>query len=578
MAIVPTYQNDVIIGPDGTAFPRGDGTTVTYNWTTPADPNTAATHTAGAGTNYDAAWFQYAIEQYPQGGTFKVLSNASDGLAYFANDADNVWCNITTAGVSLEIATDALFKFNPSTIGPTSMFKVVGARRFRVTGGRFVKQGDQVKASQSFFALSDNAGTNCDYSLFDNVYFETVVTSTALQNFACIRLSGFASGDWYSRMIMPTVRNCTHRARDVQQATALGALLNADGQHSDTHYGAFLLRSENTSGLRVLDCMTWGQDTSTTNSLTGCTWTEGTLTITKTGGFATYQHTAGDTCSITAGTGATVGTYEIASKTDADNIVLTTSIGAGADGQTDIEGTFGNLFDDSHWVGGHIWVENDEGGIYRGSVIFGVDTMATDGTGGTLFKLGTGNSLGEGSHYVLTDITAHSLNTRYLIDLMNPLYCVLGDMQFGRMWVDAIMHFGEAGDEAIGFGGGDGVTIGDIQFHNINRALYYTNGKTGVQTSSVQPQEDYHGYAMWFRCGKAFLVNPINYALWSNERIIMRVEEAVKESLFLNDTSVVSWKPNVPEQEVFDIVSSGSMVRTRQRSHFDDPGVWKGSF
>jgi len=76
--------------------------------------------------------------------------------------------------------------------------------------------------------------------------------------------------------------------------------------------------------------------------LTGATWTEATLTLRKVGAFATYTWLEADTVEVTDGTGATVGTYEIASRTDADEIVLATSIGAAANGQTDIAATLPN--------------------------------------------------------------------------------------------------------------------------------------------------------------------------------------------------------------------------------------------
>lgn len=81
-------------------------------------------------------------------------------------------------------------------------------------------------------------------------------------------------------------------------------------------------------------------------ALTGATWTNGTLTLTKVGAFATYVFYAasattgypGDKVLITSGTGATVGLYTVASRTSDDAIVLTATIGAGADGQTNIAG------------------------------------------------------------------------------------------------------------------------------------------------------------------------------------------------------------------------------------------------
>lgn len=65
-------------------------------------------------------------------------------------------------------------------------------------------------------------------------------------------------------------------------------------------------------------------------SATGITFTGATVSgtgVTKTGGFTNYRFTTGDTCVITSG--ATPGTYTIASRTSNDAIVLATSAGSG---------------------------------------------------------------------------------------------------------------------------------------------------------------------------------------------------------------------------------------------------------
>lgn len=74
-------------------------------------------------------------------------------------------------------------------------------------------------------------------------------------------------------------------------------------------------------------------------TLSAATWSETTLELSQTGAFTNYTYLVGDTVQITGGTGATVGWYKIASRTDDDTIVLEESIGAGANGQTDIAGT-----------------------------------------------------------------------------------------------------------------------------------------------------------------------------------------------------------------------------------------------
>lgn len=77
-------------------------------------------------------------------------------------------------------------------------------------------------------------------------------------------------------------------------------------------------------------------------AITGATWTEGTKTLTKAAAFTSYSLLSGDIFGLTDGTGATVGSYEVLSRPDANSIVLVTSIGAAANGQTDIEGSLPN--------------------------------------------------------------------------------------------------------------------------------------------------------------------------------------------------------------------------------------------
>lgn len=72
--------------------------------------------------------------------------------------------------------------------------------------------------------------------------------------------------------------------------------------------------------------------------LTGATWTESTKTLTLTGGFTRYVLANSTRIYISGGTGATAGWYTIASRTSDNAVVLSTSIGADADGQSDIAG------------------------------------------------------------------------------------------------------------------------------------------------------------------------------------------------------------------------------------------------
>lgn len=69
------------------------------------------------------------------------------------------------------------------------------------------------------------------------------------------------------------------------------------------------------------------------------TWTESSRTLTLTSAFTNYTWVQGDEFLLTAGADATLGFYRIQSRSSANAIVLETSIGSSADGDTDIDGT-----------------------------------------------------------------------------------------------------------------------------------------------------------------------------------------------------------------------------------------------
>jgi uncharacterized phiE125 gp8 family phage protein len=71
-------------------------------------------------------------------------------------------------------------------------------------------------------------------------------------------------------------------------------------------------------------------------TVTGADWTVATKKLTETGAFTTYTWALGDQIYITSGTGVTTGWYEVAGKTDNDNITLTTALAAGDLANSDI--------------------------------------------------------------------------------------------------------------------------------------------------------------------------------------------------------------------------------------------------
>lgn len=72
-------------------------------------------------------------------------------------------------------------------------------------------------------------------------------------------------------------------------------------------------------------------------TLSGATWNQTTLALTKTAAFADYVWLQGDTLQVTGGTGVTLGRAPIASRDSADQITLTKTIKASA--ATDVAGT-----------------------------------------------------------------------------------------------------------------------------------------------------------------------------------------------------------------------------------------------
>lgn len=65
-------------------------------------------------------------------------------------------------------------------------------------------------------------------------------------------------------------------------------------------------------------------------SVTGASWTEGSLKLTASGAFATYTFLEGDEFEVQSGTNATTGFYRIVARLDANSITLERSIGSSA--------------------------------------------------------------------------------------------------------------------------------------------------------------------------------------------------------------------------------------------------------
>jgi uncharacterized phiE125 gp8 family phage protein len=71
-------------------------------------------------------------------------------------------------------------------------------------------------------------------------------------------------------------------------------------------------------------------------TVTGANWTVATKKLTETGAFTTYTWASGDQIYIESGTGVTTGWYQVAGKTDNNNITLTIALAAGDLSNSDI--------------------------------------------------------------------------------------------------------------------------------------------------------------------------------------------------------------------------------------------------
>lgn len=75
------------------------------------------------------------------------------------------------------------------------------------------------------------------------------------------------------------------------------------------------------------------------SAITSATFTASSKNLAKTGAFANYTFLTGDQVKVTGGTAVTAKKYEIASKTDDDNIVLVADITTDASNPTDVTAT-----------------------------------------------------------------------------------------------------------------------------------------------------------------------------------------------------------------------------------------------
>lgn len=126
-----------------------------------------------------------------------------------------------------------------------------------------------------------------------------------------------------------TALNCAehieHTLSGPQSVSTVLDLVNQTGRHMvGMHSWMFLKRPSVRLAARA------------SLTLTDAAWDESALTLTSAGAFTNYTFLAGDQIRVTAGTGATLGYYPIASRVSANAITLESSFGADA---VDVDGT-----------------------------------------------------------------------------------------------------------------------------------------------------------------------------------------------------------------------------------------------
>lgn len=184
--------------------------------------------------------------------------------------------------------------------------------------------------------LSSGSPTADDYRLFtegDTTFIsnmKVLAATTTTPNYTVT-----ASWTTYNEMVSQTPADSTyHRAIAGSGDNAAGYYLydvdsktfakivfaEVTGSELATQYGTYDNSADSPHTFRI----TFQRQSL---SSTGATFTNGTKTLTKTGAFASYDHSVGDRIEITSGTGVTTGWYEVVSRTDDDNIVLGVDIG-----------------------------------------------------------------------------------------------------------------------------------------------------------------------------------------------------------------------------------------------------------
>lgn len=428
-------KSGTIVGPDGEQYQRG-GTNaangnVFYGFAGPT-----ATQTAGTGATLDAAWFQYAFAQYPEGGLFLVgpTKSGHENGVYFASDL-TTYCEVPGNNITVWASRNAQFRIadNKTT---ARVFQINGRTDFQWSGGTFTKIGAVNIDAQSFFLV---IGASHSFTLRD-AKFLVQSTSTALKNFYCVSITGPSSNVFLNTLLFPEVSDCEARFSSSQQATAYDTPLLGSSFLHQNNYGGGFLKLFNTRGAKVRGLRLYGDE-----------------------GAATTR-----------------------------------------------------------FCGPLIFSDNEEALDLSDVMVWGLSTVAADGTLNDLMLFGRHQQVSEGSHFQFDRIKVHTCECRFAIHLAGPLYCELDNLTFGRVQALNMVYAERPPDDAtpVGF-----VNIDNVEAHNCNS---FSASASPLTTAIYGEPGDYDEFntacvLRFDRIDKGFNLGRVTATYFVNNRKILHV-------------------------------------------------------
>lgn len=209
--------------------------------------------------------------------------------------------------------------------------------------------------------------------------------------------------------------------------------------------------------------------------ITDATYVDSTKTLTKTGGFTSYVFTSGDYIAIKSGTGITPGLYQIASRVDANNITLTTSIGSDSAGGDIVTGT-------GPFAWGQIacetWAEGDDlrvcaGGVFTSTTQWTWSASTTSGSITNHNSIYGCNARGQDTlRGTATKVDMKRTSNAFLMYDGNATK----NMDYVEFWN---LNFKDSQVGVAVYSSSDGVTFTDCRFQN--NTNYGFQGRTASQ-------------------------------------------------------------------------------------------------